>query len=328
MQPPALRLQALQLLQLLLEDASLAQLFEGSLAQAAAARGEAGPPTATAGTSGVGEGNGASSTPGREAVRGGGAAGHGVQPLQAEGGEVDGGGPWIGAAVIAERLLDSLMLDDSLAPAAEPSSSRGVGASAAAAASAEPCGIAVGGTAVARAAMQLAASLREHRQQGILVALLLDDACGAPGCMLAQRLVQLAEAALALPGEEVALMLLCPLQWPQDGSSSSAGGAGTLLHRQAAWQQRLRVAQEALTLLRGLLVDDSCSESEGGVVQPRACCCCSLRAASRCLVNKLARMPCCTMSMALNYPAPALFCLLLQAWRPWMIWPPFLPPPA
>ena len=48
MRPLALRLQALHLLQLLLEDASLAQLFEGSLAQAAAARGEPGPPTATA----------------------------------------------------------------------------------------------------------------------------------------------------------------------------------------------------------------------------------------------------------------------------------------
>jgi hypothetical protein len=104
--------------------------------------------------------------------------------------------------------------------------------------------------------MQLTAALREQRQHGILVYLLLDDACGAPGQMLAQRLVQLAEAALAHPAAEDAALMPCPLPCP-DGSGS--GGTGeTLLHQQAAWHQRLRVAQEALTLLRGLLVDESC----------------------------------------------------------------------
>lgn len=183
--------------------------------------------------------------------------------MQAEGGE-GAGGPWIGAAAIAERLLDSFVLDDSLAPSSGPGSAAapmvdsgsGSGSSAAAG-----CG-----TAVARAAMQLAAALREQRQHGILVYLLLDDACGAPGQMLAQRLVQLAEAALAQPADEDGALMPCPLQCPDgsgissSGSGAGGGSGGTVLHQQAAWQQRLRVAQEALTLLRGLLVDESCGE--------------------------------------------------------------------
>lgn len=263
MGPPALRLQAIRLLQLLLEDACLARLFEGSLAQAAAARGEPGPPTATAGNSG-GEG---SSTPGGELIAApggaGGEAAGGPQPMQAEGGEGAGvTGPWIGAAAIAERLLDSFVLDDSLAP-----SSAGVGSGPTPAAGSSGGGSAAScfGTAVARAAMQLVAALREQRQHGILVYLLLDDACGAPGQMLAQRLVQLAEAALAQPADDDAALMPCPLPFPDGLSTSSGAGgsssAGTLLHQQAAWQQRLRVAQEALTLLRGLLVDESCGET-------------------------------------------------------------------
>ena len=262
MQPPALRVQALQLLQLLLEDASLAQLFEGSLSQAAAARGEPGPPTATAGTGGsggTGEGGGTSHTPGRSAAPG--CGDNGVQPMQPD--DSEAGGPWIGAAAISERLLESFVLSDGPAPtaAAGPSGGSAKGGSAAAAdlaaSAAEPaCG---SSTAMPRAALQLVAALREQRQRGILAALLLDDACGAPGLMLAQRLVQLADAALALPGEEAALQLLCPLQWPAR-VAGGGGGGGTLLHQQAAWQQRLRLAQEALTLLRGLLVDSECSE--------------------------------------------------------------------
>lgn len=265
MQPAALRLPALQLLQLLLEDAALAQLFEGSLAQAAAIRGEPGPPTATAGTSGTGEGGGGS-TPAQDAapaLSGSGGAGNGMAPMQADGGEAEG--PWIGAAAIAERLLDSYVLDEALPGDGSPPRGSGAAAGSAAAvgapgsSSSSSSGSSRDGTTVARAALQLVAALRESRQRGILVSLLLDDACGAPGCMLAQRLVQLAEAALAQPGEEAALMLLCPQQCPQGGGGS--GGDGTmLLHRQAAWQARLRVAQEALTLLRGLLVDDSCGE--------------------------------------------------------------------
>lgn len=258
MHPPVLRLPALRLLHLLLEEPALARLFEGSLAQAAAARSEPGPPTATAGTSG-----GPSGTPGDEAATGGG----GPHPMQVEqgGGGGDGGqrgGPWTGAAAIAERLMDSFVLDEggplaSGSPHLTHSSHSGSGGAEAGSASAAGGGAAA--AAVPRAAMALVAALREARQQGILIYLLLDDACGAPGCMLSQRLVQLAEAALALPGEEGALQLLCPLQWPASGGSA-APGAPPLLHQQAAWQQRLRVAQEALTLLRGLLIDDSCGE--------------------------------------------------------------------
>lgn len=262
MGPPALRLQAIRLLQLLLEDASLARLFEGSLAQAAAARGEPGPPTATAGNSGGED----SATPVGELMPApggaGGEAAGGPQPMQAEGGEGAGvTGPWIGAAAIAERLLDSFVLDDSLAPS---SAAVGSGPTPAAGSSGGGSAASCRGTAVARAAMQLVAALREQRQHGILVYLLLDDACGAPGQMLAQRLVQLAEAAFAQPADDDALMP-CPLPFP-DGLSTSSGAGGsssaaTLLHQQAAWQQRLRVAQEALTLLRGLLVDESCGET-------------------------------------------------------------------
>ncbi len=279
MGPAALRLQSIRLLQLLLDEPSLARLFEGSLSQAAAARGEPGPPTATAGNSGGED----SATPGGEliaapgvelmAAPGGGgggaaaAAAGGPQPMQAEGGE-GAGGPWIGAAAIAERLLDSFVLDDSLAPSSAPGSAAAPTADSGSGGGSDSGGTAAAGcgTAVARAAMQLVAALREQRQHGIVVYLLLDDACGAPGQMLAQRLVQLAEAALAQPADEDGALMPCPLQCPDgsgiSSSSSGAGGGsgGTLLHQQAAWQQRLRVAQEALTLLRGLLVDESCGE--------------------------------------------------------------------
>jgi hypothetical protein len=50
---------------------------------------------------------------------------------------------------------------------------------------------------------------------------------------------------------------------PTAAGGSSGGGGDGLLHQQAAWQQRLRVVQEALTLLRGLLVDDSTGEGAG-----------------------------------------------------------------
>ena len=330
MRPPSLRLQALQLMQLMLEDATLAQLFEGGLREAAAARGEPGPPTATAGTSGSGEGGDTSSTPGRAAAPGGGG---GVQPMQADAGEPVRRSATF-AAQIVERLLDSFVLDDALQswtcwssfemalppPAGTASSSggggsssggggssRAVAATTAAAAAGEP---ACSGTTVARAAMQLVATLRERRQRGILSALLLDDACGAPGCMLAQRLMQLAETALALPGEEAALQLLCPLPWPE-GAGAARGT--TLLHQQADWQQRLRVAQEALTLLRGLLVDSECSESAwpgrwaGLLLRPK------LRLAR---VLRWRRRP-----RALPAPRP-------QACRPWMTWPRSRPPRA
>lgn len=257
MQPPALRLQALRLLQLLLEDASLARLFEGSLSRAAAARCDPGMPTGTAGTSGDGAG---SDTPQGPAAGGGGA------PVQVEdgGGSVVAGGPWTGAAEVAERLLDSLSLD--LGPQPADAAQHGSSARAPNAADAGARGVGIAAlAAVPRAAMSLAAELLGARRHGILAYLLLDDACGAPGGMLAERLVQLAESAMAVPGEDGAMMLLCPLPWPQ-GAARGAGAAGGLpLCQQAAWQQRLRVAQEALTLLRGLLLDESCGEWGVGV---------------------------------------------------------------
>lgn len=249
MQPPGLRLPALRLLQLLLEDASLACLFEASLSHAAAARCEPGPPTATAGNSGDDTGRGTPQGP---------AAGGACDATQ-EGDRAGAaaGGPWTGAAEIAERLLDSFSLDLGTQPvvAAQHGDSR---AAPGPAGTGEEAGGIASRAAVPRAAMSLVASLLEARQHGILIYLMLDDACGAPGGMLAERLVQLAESATAMPGEEGALMLLCPLPWP-DGTGSRAA-SGVLLRQQAAWQQRLRVAQEALTLLRGLLLDESCGE--------------------------------------------------------------------
>lgn len=253
MQPPALRLQALHLLQLLLEDASLARLFEASLSHAAAARCEPGPPTATAGNTGDEADCGTPQGP---------AAGGGGDGMQVEdgGGAALAGGPWTGAAEIAERLLDSFSLDLGPQPAAaaqHDSGADGRSAHGAADAGAEAGGVAPGAT-VPRAALALVAALLEARQHGLLIYLLVDDACGAPGGMLAERLVQLAESAMAIPGEEGAMMLLCPLPWPD--SSGSRAGSALLLRQQAAWQQRLRVAQEALTLLRGLLLEESCGE--------------------------------------------------------------------
>ncbi|KAL4857432.1 Queuine tRNA-ribosyltransferase accessory subunit 2 [Chlorella vulgaris] len=283
MQAPPLRSQALRLLHLLLEAPPLAALFEGSLGLSAAARGDPAPPTATGATSGTSgglEGGAGSSTPAAaaEAAAGGPAELQEQQqqqqqqmPMQLDGGsggENGGGGtPWLGAALIAEILLDSFALDIEPPLAGSSSCSRSDGGSELApSTSSSGPGVAAcggGGVAAARAAMQLVAMLREERHQGILLALLLDDALGAPGCMLAQRLIQLAEAATAQPGEEASLMLLCPEQWPtaQQGQAAplqaAASGSGVLLQQQAGWQQRLRVVQEALTLLRGLLVEDS-----------------------------------------------------------------------
>ncbi|KAL4448861.1 hypothetical protein ABPG77_007578 [Micractinium sp. CCAP 211/92] len=249
MQPPGLRLPALRLLQLLLEDASLARLFEASLSHAAAARCEPGPPTATAGDSD-------DTCTGGGAPRGPAAGGACDATQEGDRAGAAAGGPWTGAAEIAERLLDSFSLDLGTQPvvAAQHGDSR---AAPGPAGTGEEAGGIASRAAVPRAAMSLVASLLEARQHGILIYLMLDDACGAPGGMLAERLVQLAESATAVPGEEGALMLLCPLPWP-DGTGSRAA-SGVLLRQQAAWQQRLRVAQEALTLLRGLLLDESCA---------------------------------------------------------------------
>jgi hypothetical protein len=284
MQAPPLRSQALRLLHLLLEAPPLAALFEGSLGLSAAARGDPGPPTATGATSGTSgglEGGAGSSTPAAAAEAAGGPAELQEQQQQQQqqqmqvdggsGGENGGEGtPWLGAALIAEVLLDSFALDIEPPLAGSSSCSRSDGGSelTACTSNSGPGVAACGGSGVAapRAAMQLVAMLREERHQGLLLALLLDDALGAPGCMLAQRLIQLAEAATAQPGEDASLMLLCPEQWPtaQPGqaapSQAAASGSGVLLQQQAGWQQRLRVVQEALTLLRGLLVSDSTRE--------------------------------------------------------------------
>jgi hypothetical protein len=74
----------------------------------------------------------------------------------------------------------------------------------------------------------MVARLREQRQLSILAALLMDDACGAPGCMLAQRLVQLAEAASALPANEAGMMLLCP---PRRAAAAAAAATGCCISR-------------------------------------------------------------------------------------------------
>jgi hypothetical protein len=228
MQPPALRLQALRLLHLLLEAPALAQLFECSLAAAATvARGDP------------------ALQPEAKATSDSGAAPMQLERREDGGSSVVDGDAWKGAAMVADALFDSFLLPvQDVCPPGSPASSSDLTA----AASAEP---AEGGYAVARAAMALVASLREHRQTGLLNALLLDEACGAPGCMLAQRLIQLAGAASALPGEDGALLPLCP----------APGGEAALLRAQANWQQRLRVVQEALTLLRGLLIDEACGEA-------------------------------------------------------------------
>jgi uncharacterized protein YfiM (DUF2279 family) len=109
--------------------AGLVALFEGSLAQAAAARGEPSPPIANAATGGA-EGAGGSSSPARD---GGGApeggAGAGQQPAEMEVGEAEAG-PWLGAAVIAERLLDSFVLGGPGSAAAPASGSTSTGTNA------------------------------------------------------------------------------------------------------------------------------------------------------------------------------------------------------
>ncbi|KAK9840657.1 hypothetical protein WJX81_007653 [Elliptochloris bilobata] len=115
-----------------------------------------------------------------------------------------------------------------------------------------------------RRAMAAVAALLEAQRHGLLLALLSDEAgacataspvgaaasssSGHSGGALAQRLVTLADAVTKADGGGVLAVMRVP-QLPSDGRGAGAAAAA------AAWVERLRLAQEALTLLRGLAAD-------------------------------------------------------------------------
>lgn len=118
--------------------------------------------------------------------------------------------------------------------------------------------------AIPRQALSLVAMLREQGVRGILSHLIQSDDGGggtAGGEGLCQRLVQLLEAASAQQGPQAATAPLSPAQCPPALLDAAApGGASSTVETagaQRAWQQRVRLMQEALTLLRGLLVDEA-----------------------------------------------------------------------
>jgi hypothetical protein len=132
-----------------------------------------------------------------------------------------------------------------------------------------------GAVEVARAALALLASLRERRRHALLLALLDREGEAAPlgggGSLgLAQSLLQLAAAAVAPRSLDAAAMILSSQPWPSpletphaavEGRGGGAQQAQRAQHEQLAWHGRVRLAQEALTLLRALLVDDVTGEA-------------------------------------------------------------------
>jgi hypothetical protein len=101
--------------------------------------------------------------------------------------------------------------------------------------------------AMPRAAMAVVALLRER--PGAAVSYLVSEVGGSGG-PLPVRLCQLAASALAARGATASVTVVATAPWTQ-GSFPAAR------LEQAAWQRRVRVAQEALTLLRALLVTDA-----------------------------------------------------------------------
>jgi hypothetical protein len=197
---------------------------------------------------------------------------------------------WGGAPAVLRRVLQSMTLPPAApllvaqrpavhghAPqhpqhGAAPREQRGASSTAAAAAQAAAKGGAAAGDqpcAAPQQALRLLAMLRERQAHGILSHLIQSpDDGGAGGTIsgegLCQKLIQLLEAASAQQGPDAATAPLFPAQFPS-GPPELAGPAGqgtgdaatACLAAQLEWQQRLRLAQEALSLMRGLLMDDA-----------------------------------------------------------------------
>ena len=287
LRPPGLRVQALQLLHLLLEEPALAAAFEASLAAAAGSSGQESETPQGSGGSGPGGGRSsladASTGPSRAPSHKGGADQEGAaEPMQLDAAEPHAAPSWAGAPAVLRRVLQSL----SLAPGQpQPQPQQGPqqqqqqqqqpaagggheapakmpGAAGAGGAAAGPAAGGGGPCAAARQALKLVAMLRERRAQGILLALLQgDDGCEG----LCQRLVALVAAATVQQGPDAATSPLLPAQCPAGAGDLSSGSAAEAAAAALAWQQLMRVAQEALTLLRGLSVDEALGAHSSGL---------------------------------------------------------------
>jgi hypothetical protein len=183
---------------------------------------------------------------------------------------------WEGGPSVAAALLDCLALE--LATAAEQAAPRPLGslgspaggnAGARGPAPAHSVQPGPGGAgSVARAALEVLASLREWRRHGILAHLIQEREDQGPLGSLPMRLVRLADECTSDSGRDGGqLTLLIPAPRPADVASLMA------------WWQRLRVAQEALVLLRGLGIDSAlgahrdsaCRHLEGPFSRGGAC---------------------------------------------------------
>lgn len=255
LQHQELHLPAVQLLHLLLEDATLAAAVGASAAAAAAAaRAEQAPPS----TGGAAPGNKrrpSVDTPvTRSAARLAAESQDGEEEAVAM--QVDGqeDARWMGGAAVLDGLVDCLRLpsrcDDPLDTAGgdEGAAAAGDGAHAQDLAGRKE------GCALPRAAMAAVALLRERGQDACMAYVMQEP--GGQGSTgqgssspLPVRLVQLAEAALSPTGPDAPVTPILTTDWPEGGWPGARAA-------QAAWQRRLRVAQEALTLVRGLLLGE------------------------------------------------------------------------
>ena len=100
-----------------------------------------------------------------------------------------------------------------------------------------------------RTAMVTVALLREQGQAACLRFLVQEAGNTENGGSLPVRLLLLAEAAVADQGPDAPVTPVLTAAWPE-------GSWPEVRDAQVAWQHRLRVAQEALTLLRALLLDE------------------------------------------------------------------------
>ncbi len=204
--------------------------------------------------------------------------------------------PWLGAPYVLRRALQTLSLalpgkpppvqcqQQQAVPAHEQqpesvAAARAAGACATAAAP-MPAAAEVPGTAAEtwalygaqRQALRLVAMLRERHSYGVLSHLIHghdEGGTSSGGAGLCHRLVQLLRSASAQREPGCAPSPLLPTQFPTgplercaaDSSNTAGaapgGGAAATCAAQLEWQQRLRLAQEALTLLRGLLLDET-----------------------------------------------------------------------
>jgi hypothetical protein len=230
LQEPALRLPAVQLVHSLLEDPALAAAV-GAGAAAALARAEQ-PGGGSPGPASAAKRRAGGGTPLTRGAAARMAAGDRV-PMDIDPPAPAPQGAWLEGWAVLEGLA-ACLAPPPPGPPAE----------------------AVDDCALPRAALAAVALLRERGQQACLGYLLQEagtSGTSGGGGPLPVALLALAESAVAHQGADAPVTPVMTAAWPQ-GAWPAARDA------RAGWQRRLRVAQEALTLLRGLLL----TEATGG----------------------------------------------------------------